>query len=107
VGLPKKTHQVFWVCTRVSEPCKYSLFLLLLAHNGDDYYVAGVAMALSLIHQGPAPAFLSSTLFDAVIGDPSKVCIPIADLPASTIKQELELVSYSYVQYSQRHCCQS
>jgi len=65
----------------------------LSAHNGDDYYVAGVAMALSLIHQGPAPAFLSSQLFDAMIGDPNKVCVPVSVLPATTMKQELELVS--------------
>jgi len=37
------------------------------ADVADDYYVAGMAMAVSLVHEGPAPAFFSKELYSAIV----------------------------------------
>ncbi|XP_062304842.1 G2/M phase-specific E3 ubiquitin-protein ligase-like [Osmerus eperlanus] len=36
----------------------------------DRYFIAGRAIAISLVHGGPAPGFLSSTLFSCLSGSP-------------------------------------
>jgi len=56
---------------------------------GDDYYVAGVSMALSLVLEGPAPSFLSKELFAALTGKPDTVHVSIHSLPESTLTDDL------------------
>ena len=57
--------------------------------NADDYYLCGVAYAMSLVHEGPAPAFLSKQLFEALVGDVDRVEVPVSSLPDSDVKQQL------------------
>jgi len=58
-----------------------------------DYYVAGLAMAVSLVNEGPAPRFLAPQLFRAVIGDPDTITVPVVSLPNSAMKEDLKVVS--------------
>ena len=54
-------------------------------------------MAVSLVHGGPAPRFLSPQLYQALVCDPDKVTVPITLLPDSTMKTDLEKVRHSPV----------
>ena len=70
------------------------------ADEADDYYTAGMAMAVSLVHEGPAPAFLSKELFAAITGDPTKV----TTLPEGPMKVDLMHVRHvCYYQSSYLH----
>lgn len=44
----------------------------------DRYFIAGRAVAVSLVHGGPAPGCFSKTLFDSLVQGPD-MCIPILD----------------------------
>ena len=66
----------------------------MLAVACDDYYTAGVAMAVSMVNEGPAPGFLSKELYKAIIGDADTVDIEISSLPDCTMKDDLLQVSY-------------
>ena len=46
----------------------------------DDYYTAGVAMAVSMVHERPAPGFFSKELYEAVIVDSDSVEVNIMSL---------------------------
>ena len=50
----------------------YDNFLLsITAVREDEYYLAGKMIAVSIIHGGPAPHFLSKDLVNHIIGKPS------------------------------------
>ena len=59
----------------------------------DDFYVAGLALAVALVHEGPAPKFLSTELFQAIAGNADKVVVPVCSLADSDMKEDLESVS--------------
>ena len=61
----------------------------------NDFYVAGLAIAVSLVHGGPAPKFLSLPLFQAITGDPDKVIVPLDCVPDSSRKSKLKSVRIS------------
>lgn len=63
-----------------------------VAQAADDYYYAGLAIAVSLVHEGPAPRFMAKHLFDALVGEPDKVKIPLDELPECPMKEDLTLV---------------
>ncbi|KAI7790239.1 hypothetical protein IRJ41_020994 [Triplophysa rosa] len=44
----------------------------------DRYFIAGRAVAVSLVHGGPAPGCLSKTLFDSLVQGPD-MCKPVLD----------------------------
>lgn len=60
--------------------------------DNDDYYYAGVAIAVSLTNGGPPPRFLSVQLWEALVSGPDSVKVACCDLPESTIKDSLKLV---------------
>ena len=64
------------------------------ATNANDYFVAGVVMALSMIHEGPAPSFLATELFQGLVGIPEHVHVSIDALPDCTTKDGLKQVSF-------------
>ena len=57
--------------------------------ESDDYFVAGLAIAVSIVHEGPAPSFMSKELYRAVVGDPATVTVPVESLPDVPMKTEL------------------
>jgi len=67
----------------------------MVAAYGYDYYVSGVAVARSVVLEGPAPAFLSQELFSALIGNPDRVHVPLQSLPDSTLKDNLTCVGFN------------
>ncbi len=44
----------------------------------DRYFIAGRAVAVSLVHGGPAPGCFSKTLFDSLVQGPD-LCKPVLD----------------------------
>ena len=46
----------------------------------DDYFLAGTVIAMSIVHGGPAPQFLSPLMFDALVYDLSKVVVPVQEV---------------------------
>jgi len=60
----------------------------------DDYYMAGVAIAVSLVHDGPAPHCMSPDLYDSLVRGPQNVNVSLSDMPLSDLRQDLETVSY-------------
>lgn len=65
--------------------------------DSDDYYTAGVVLALSVVHGGPAPRFLSRELFMALINGPDTISVSVDKLPDSDISRQLkEVCCYLY-----------
>lgn len=60
--------------------------------DADDYHTAGVAIAVSMVHGGPSPRFLSDKLFQALIDGPDKVTVSLENLMKSDIKHDLQKV---------------
>ena len=56
----------------------------------DMYFMVGRIMAVSLVHGGPSPTFLSRTLFDAIIKGMDRVSPTIQDIHDRTLRQQLE-----------------
>ena len=81
----------WYICTSDTDSVS-----LGLAMAEDDYYVAGVAISLSVVHGGPAPRFLASELYTALVSSPDKVTVTVSALPETTWKQDLEAVSFTY-----------
>jgi len=72
----------------------YQLVVFFLpALTSDDYFVAGRATAVSLVHGGPAPGCLSTSLFQAIVSGPEHVMVPLTEMPQSVAKTVLELVN--------------
>jgi len=68
--------------------------VIVSADEADDYCVMGVAMAVSLVHEGPAPAFFSKELYSAIIGDPAKVAVKVPALPDGPMKADFTRVCW-------------
>jgi len=60
--------------------------------EADDYFVAGVLMAMSLVHGGAAPRFLAQELFTALVSGPDHVTVSLLSLPESSMKKDLQAV---------------
>ena len=60
---------------------------------GNDYYVAGVVISLSVVHGGPAPRFLATELYAALVSNPDSVDVTVTSLPECSWKPDLEAVS--------------
>ena len=59
----------------------------------NDYYLAGVALAMAVVHEGPAPHCLSSALFDALVLGADRVSVPFDEMPPCQLKSDIEMVS--------------
>ena len=91
-------HTVTLDSSRHTAKCAAQMLFVVMhsAVQADDYFVTGIILALSLVHEGPAPAFLAKQLFDAVIGDPDKVVVPLTAIPESAMKTDLQQVRFEY-----------
>ncbi|CAL8270240.1 unnamed protein product [Arctogadus glacialis] len=61
----------------------------------DRYFVTGRAIAVSLVHGGPSPNFLSQTLFDCIVQGPEKSRPNLGDIADSEIREKIQKVSES------------
>lgn len=66
---------------------------MFLAMQADEYYVAGLVIALSLVLEGPSPHFLADELYYALVTDPVKVVVTLENVPESDKKMDLCKVS--------------
>ncbi len=64
-----------------------------LAYAADDYYLAGRAIAVALVHGGPPPAFLSPLLVRALTEGSQKIPVTVENLPESQLKHDLSQVT--------------
>ena len=62
--------------------------------TADDYFVAGTAIALSLVNEGTAPHFLAPELFETLVSGPDSVKVSVHALPDSHIKEDFLAVSF-------------
>ncbi|MEQ2256320.1 hypothetical protein ILYODFUR_023056, partial [Ilyodon furcidens] len=61
----------------------------------DKYFIAGRAIAVSLVHGGPAPQFLSPVLFARLVGGPNAACPTLKDVTDADLHEKLKKVSES------------
>lgn len=66
---------------------------LFPAVRSDDYFIAGRAIAVSLVHGGPPPRFLATELYDALVRGPENVTCDFQKIPDEDLKSKLEKVS--------------
>jgi len=55
----------------------------------NDYFVAGILIAMSLVHTGLAPHFLSPVTFQALLSD-QPLAVPLQDVYDHELKSSLE-----------------
>lgn len=55
--------------------------------------MAGRAIAVSLVHGGPAPRFLSPVLFDGLVGGPNAACPTLNDINDADLHAKLKKVN--------------
>lgn len=70
-----------------------SFCFICIALRDDEYFIAGRAIAVSLVHGGPAPRFLSPTLFTCLVQGPETVKPSLKDVADSDLKDKLEKVN--------------
>lgn len=70
----------------------YCRFLCISALLEDDYFIAGRATAVALVHGGRAPRCLSRRLFQALVTGPESVRVPFDEMPKGAVKDKLDLV---------------
>ncbi|KAM4528196.1 G2/M phase-specific E3 ubiquitin-protein ligase [Odontesthes bonariensis] len=61
----------------------------------DRYFITGKAIAVSLVHGGPSPNFLSKTLFDCLVQGPEKSRPGLGDIADPEIRAKIQKVSES------------
>lgn len=56
------------------------------------YFLAGQLMAMSVVHGGQSPGFLSPILFKTLLRGPDNVKVTISDVPDAETSQMLQSV---------------
>ncbi|XP_077958481.1 G2/M phase-specific E3 ubiquitin-protein ligase [Gasterosteus aculeatus] len=72
-----------------------NLALDATAVREDRYFITGRAIAVSLVHGGPSPNFLSKTLFDCIVQGPEKSRPRLEDIADVEIREKIQKVSES------------
>ena len=58
--------------------------------EGNDYYFAGMLIAMSLVHGGSGPQCFAHNMFEALIRDPDKIPITIEDVYDMELQSSLQ-----------------
>lgn len=69
-------------------------YIVFTALRDDRYFLAGRAIAVSLVHGGPPPAFFSTTLFDCLVGGPHTAKPLLEDIADTDIYERVKKVSF-------------
>ncbi|MEQ2201570.1 hypothetical protein XENOCAPTIV_014439, partial [Xenoophorus captivus] len=56
----------------------------------DKYFLDGRAIAINLVHGGPAPRFLSPVLFASLVGGPNAACPTLKDVTDADLHEKLK-----------------
>ncbi|XP_041644921.1 uncharacterized protein LOC121510767 [Cheilinus undulatus] len=70
-----------------------NLALSASAVRDDRYFIAGRAIAVSLVHGGPPPCFLSRTLFTCLTEGPDACCPVLEDITDIDLYSQLKKIS--------------
>ena len=60
--------------------------------EGNDYFLAGIVIAMSVVHGGPGPQCFAPQMFDALIYDLSKVIVSVEDIYDHELKSALQVL---------------
>lgn len=60
----------------------------------DLYFLAGRAIAVSMVHGGPSPGFVSNTMYDCLVKGPANTSPTIEDVSDLDLRQKIKQVSY-------------
>ncbi|XP_039598589.1 uncharacterized protein LOC120519898 [Polypterus senegalus] len=58
----------------------------------DDYFIAGRAIAVCLVHGGPPPQFISTELYDALVSGPENVKCDFKNIEDEDIRSKLQKI---------------
>lgn len=83
-----------------------NLALNASAIREDKYFLAGRSIAVSLVHGGPPPQFMSKTLFDCIVKGPLNCTPVIEDVADTDLSSSLKLISESKTLEELRTNCQ-
>ncbi len=72
----------------------YIIFSFSLAMREDRYFIAGRAIAISLVHGGPPPGFLSPTLFSSLVDGPELAKPVLEDIADRDLHEKIKRVIY-------------
>ena len=61
-----------------------------------EYFIVGRAMAVSLVHGGPAPTFLSPVMYSYLTESRFKYSPTLADITDPELREEVEEVMFMY-----------
>ncbi len=67
--------------------------MFALALREDRYFVAGQAIAVSLVHGGPPPGFIAPTLYCCLVGDSSSVMPVLEDIADADLYEKVKKVN--------------
>ncbi|KAG9272315.1 G2/M phase-specific E3 ubiquitin-protein ligase-like [Astyanax mexicanus] len=62
------------------------------ATRSNWYFMAGQVMAMSVVHGGQSPAFLSPALFNSLLRGPDEVKVSISDVPDVETREKLQMI---------------
>ncbi|XP_034002246.1 G2/M phase-specific E3 ubiquitin-protein ligase-like isoform X3 [Trematomus bernacchii] len=72
---------------------KLNLALHSAALREDRYFIAGQAIAVSLVHGGPPPGFLAPTLYSCLVGGHSSIKPDLEDIVDADLYEKVKKVS--------------
>lgn len=58
----------------------------------DRYFIAGRAIAVSLVHGGPPPGFLAPTLYACLVGEKSSIKPVLEDIADADLYEKVKKV---------------
>ena len=73
------------------------LHVLISAMNKDLYFVHGMAIALSLVHRGPAPRFFSELLYAQIADVDRNYMDALPFISSSTVQEKITKVNESHI----------
>lgn len=83
-------HDGTGICHIVHMPCQINYFILFsLAMREDRYFIAGRAIAVSLVHGGPPASFLSPTLFSSLVDGPELAKPVLEDVADGDLREKI------------------
>jgi len=62
----------------------------------DRYFIAGRAIAVSLVHGGPPATFLSPTVFSCLVEGPEKAKPLLKDVADSDLREKIKRVIFFF-----------
>ncbi|KAJ4920939.1 hypothetical protein JOQ06_016534 [Pogonophryne albipinna] len=69
---------------------KLNLALHSTALREDRYFIAGQAIAVSLVHGGPPPGFLAPTLYSCLVGGHSSIKPDLEDIVDADLYEKVK-----------------